>query len=77
LIPIAAVLVMLPLVVLVSAISIIRHHTHPWIWVAIVSGLIPLGTPCVCFNVVFAFWLLHLALQRPIRDALPSKPELA
>jgi len=55
-VPVLGVFVLLPILVLASATSTIRGRTWPWLWVAIVSGLIPLGTGCVCLSVVFAFW---------------------
>jgi hypothetical protein len=76
-IPVIGLLVLLPLIVLISAIAVVRGRAGPWLWLAIVSGLIPLGTGCVCFNLVFALWMLHLALQRPIRDALRAKPAVS
>jgi hypothetical protein len=67
---IAAMLLVLPVVVFVSAVQVARGRTAVWSWIAIVSGLIPVGTGCVCLSLPMAFWLLHLMMQRPIREAL-------
>ena len=72
-IPVVGLLVVLPILVLTSAVMLVRERTRPWLWISIVSGLVPVGSGCVCFSMVFAFWLLHLAMQRPIRDALRAE----
>jgi len=69
---ILTVLVLLPLVVITSAVNVARGRVRMWLWVAIVTGLIPLGTGCVCLNLVFAFWLLHLRLRKTIAIGLAS-----
>ncbi len=76
-IPVIGLFFVLPAVVLLSAISIARQRTRPWLWVAIVLGLIPFGTGCTCSNMVFSLWLLHLAMQRPIRAALRVSKSVA
>lgn len=72
LLAILTVLVLLPLVVITSAVNVARGRVRMWLWVAIVTGLIPLGTGCVCLNLVFAFWLLHLRLPKTIAIGLAS-----
>ncbi|HEX5102709.1 MAG TPA: hypothetical protein VFV87_02800, partial [Pirellulaceae bacterium] len=70
------ILVVLPIIVIGSAALVAQGNVRMWPWIAIASGLIPLGTGCVCGNLVFAFWLLHLMLRKDIRAALAS-PEIA
>lgn len=69
---IAIILVVLPIVIIVAAFFVIRGRVQWWSWVAIITGLIPLGTGCVCLNLIFAFWLLHLMLRKDIRAALQT-----
>lgn len=66
----AALLFVLPLVILVASFQVVRGKTKVWPWVAIVGGLVPLGTGCVCAGIPFALWLLVLMLRSDIRTAL-------
>jgi hypothetical protein len=70
LVVITFILGILPIVIIVAAICVTRGRVKGWPWIAICTGLIPLGTGCVLLNLIFAFWLLHLMLRKDIRAAL-------
>lgn len=66
------VFVLLPAAILIGALHVARGKPAGWVWLAIAAGLIPIGSPCACLGVPFAFWLLHLMLRKDIRAALAT-----
>jgi hypothetical protein len=63
-------LIVKPAVVSIAAHTVLQGRIHPWIWIAVVVGLIPFGSGCSIAETIVAFWLMHVFLKPGVRHAL-------